>query len=135
MNEIEQLQLQHRCEQLELIVSHLSLIHAYTISKFSGYQRATHAFKDIADEEIKNNDSFENKISLLSTLIRLTNEKLRDPLHFACHAFDEYLDALNEPYKTIACKLFQSMPSEKEHKDLIIKISGYQPKECCYEPR
>lgn len=135
MNEIEQLQLQHRCEQLELIVSHLSLIHAYTISKFSAYQRATHSFKDIADEETKKDDSFENKISLLLTLMTLTNEKLRDPVHFACHAFDDYLDALNEPYKTIACKLFKFIPSEKEHKDLIIKISGYKPKECCHEPR
>lgn len=131
MTEIEQLQLQHRCEQLELIVSHLSLIHAYTISKFSQYQRANNLFKDMADEETKKDDSFENKVSLLVTLITLTNEKLRDPIHFACHAIDDYLYTLNEPYKTIACQLFESITNEKNHKDLIIKISGYKPKECC----
>lgn len=135
MNQIEQLQLQHRCEQLELIVSHLSLIHAYTICKFLDYHQAARVFKEIADEEIEQDDSGKNKLSLLATLVTLLNEKLRDPVHFSCHAFDDYLDALNEPYKTIACKLFQSMPSEKEHKDLIIKISGHKPKECCHEPR
>ena len=135
MTEIEQLQLQHRCEQLELIVSHLSLIHAYTISKFSQYQRANNLFKKMADEETKKDDSFEDKVSLLVILITLTNEKLKDPIHFACHAIDDYLDSLNEPYKTIACKLLKSIPSEKEHKDLIIKISGYKPRECCHEPR
>lgn len=135
MNEIEQLQLQHRCEQLELIVSHLSLIHAYTIRKFSEYQHAAYAFKKCADEEIEQDDSDKNKLSLLATLVTLLNEKLRNPIHFSCHAFDDYLDTLNEPYKTISSKLFTSITSQKEHKDLIIKISGYQPKECCHEPR
>lgn len=133
MTEIEQLQLQHRCEQLELIVSHLSLIQAYTIRKFSEYQLASHIFKELADEEIKKDDSDKNKLSLLVTLVTLLNEKLRDPVHFSCHAFDDYLDNLNEPYKTISSELFTSTTRQEEHKDLIIKISGYTPKECCNE--
>ena len=131
MNEIEQLQLQHRCEQLELIVSHLSLIHAYAICKLSGYQQRSKIFKQIEEEQSKKDSSDSGKINLLLTFLEMTNECLISPIHFLCHAYDEYLYALNEPYKTIASKLFQSITNENDHKDLITKISGYKPQKCC----
>ena len=112
MNEIEQLQLQNKCEQLELLVGQLAFINAVTLSNYSGYKKYIRGeFEKKCGGKLTTPDQIAklDKNDLEELLITCTSKLVAIEVVFKI--IDNYMSNVQEPYN----KILHKITEERKH--------------------
>lgn len=106
MTELEQLQLQNKCEQLEILTAQLSYLHVMTLSMYHAHKsHIRECFEKIVGSNVVSFNQLE----------KLSHENLKEIIiDWGCSSqtfesilriVDSYLANINKPYEEIAFKI------------------------------